>query len=68
MAVNIFDDADRYEEQEIRRALALSPSVPVMFFDARQRESSKLALIRLVRYAMDRLPPEPAELVTTAGA
>ncbi|TNC24189.1 GTP-binding protein [Amycolatopsis alkalitolerans] len=65
VAVNCFDGADRYEEHEIRRALALSPGVPVMFFDARQRESSKLALIRLVRYAMDKLPPEPAQLAAT---
>ncbi|WP_236796938.1 ATP/GTP-binding protein [Amycolatopsis sp. GM8] len=67
VAVNIFDGAERYEEGEIRKALALSPGVPVMFFDARQRESSKLALIRLVRYAMDKLPPEPAELVSAGS-
>ncbi|HVV08918.1 GTP-binding protein [Amycolatopsis sp.] len=61
VAVNRFDDADEYDEDEIRRALAIAPGVPVMFFDARERESSKLALIRLVRYAMDRLPAaEPA--------
>ncbi|KAA9155420.1 ATP-binding protein [Amycolatopsis acidicola] len=60
VAVNRFDDADEYEEGEIRRALAIAPGIPVMFFDARERESSKLALIRLVRYAMDKLPaPEP---------
>ncbi|GAB2965968.1 ATP/GTP-binding protein [Amycolatopsis acidiphila] len=67
VAVNRFDGADDYEEPEIRRALALAPGVPVMFFDARQRESSKLALIRLVRYAMDKLPPEPAQLVGAGG-
>jgi signal recognition particle receptor subunit beta len=67
VAVNCFDGADDYEEHEIRRALALAPGVPVMFFDARQRESSKLALIRLVRYAMDKLPPEPAELVSAGS-
>ncbi|MDQ0380543.1 GTP-binding protein [Amycolatopsis thermophila] len=59
VAVNCFDDADEYEEDEIRKALAISPGVPVMFFDARSRESSKLALIRLVRYAMSKLPAEP---------
>ncbi|NIH88372.1 GTP-binding protein [Amycolatopsis granulosa] len=64
VAVNCFDDADEYEEAEIRQALAIAPGVPVMFFDARSRESSKLALIRLVRYAMSRLPAEP-ELART---
>jgi len=59
VAVNCFDDADDYEEDEIRTALAISPGVPVMFFDARSRESSKLALIRLVRYAMSKLPAQP---------
>ncbi|GHF20050.1 ATP-binding protein [Amycolatopsis deserti] len=62
VAVNCFEDADDYEEDEIRKALAIAPGVPVMFFDARSRESSKLALIRLVRYAMSRLPAESAEL------
>ncbi|AIJ24499.1 MULTISPECIES: GTP-binding protein [Amycolatopsis methanolica group] len=58
VAVNCFEDSDDYEEDEIRKALAIAPGVPVMFFDARSRESSKLALIRLVRYAMSRLPAE----------
>ena len=62
VAVNCFADADDYQEDEIRKALAIAPGVPVMFFDARSRESSKLALIRLVRYAMSKLPAEPAEL------
>ncbi|MEU0470823.1 MULTISPECIES: ATP/GTP-binding protein [unclassified Amycolatopsis] len=58
VAVNCFEDSDEYEEDEIRKALAIAPGVPVMFFDARSREASKLALIRLVRYAMSRLPAE----------
>ncbi|HKS44854.1 MAG TPA: ATP/GTP-binding protein [Amycolatopsis sp.] len=61
IAVNCFEDADDYTEEEVRKALALSDAVPLMFFDARQREASKLALIKLVRYAMSKLPvPEPA--------
>ncbi|WP_199435010.1 GTP-binding protein [Qaidamihabitans albus] len=62
VAVNCFDGADEYEEEEIRKALAIAPHVPVIFFDARQRESSKLALIKLVRFAMSKLP-KPAGLV-----
>src|SRR5690606_40223577 len=61
VAVNCFDGSDEYTEEEIRGALAISPGIPIIFCDARQRESSKLALIRLVRYAMSRLPePEMA--------
>ncbi|PRX50968.1 signal recognition particle receptor subunit beta [Prauserella shujinwangii] len=66
VAVNCFDGADQYDEEEIRRALVIAPHVPVLFFDARQRESSKLALIKLVRYAMSKLP-KPAGMVSSAG-
>lgn len=64
VAVNCFDDAEKYDEEEIRRALVIAPHVPVFFFDARQRESSKLALIKLVRFAMSKLP-QPEELVSS---
>ncbi|MER7114624.1 ATP/GTP-binding protein [Saccharomonospora azurea] len=59
VAVNCFEGSDDYTEDEIRSALAISPGVPILFCDARQRESSKLALIRLVRFAMSKLPAEP---------
>lgn len=61
VAVNCFEGSEEYTEDEIRGALAISPGVPIVFIDARQRDQSKLAMIRLVRYAMSRLP-EPAEL------
>jgi uncharacterized protein len=56
VAVNCFENAERYEVDEIRRALAVPPRVPIVMCDARQRDSSKLALIRLVRHAMSQLP------------
>jgi signal recognition particle receptor subunit beta len=59
VAVNCFDDAFEYEESEIREALRIAPHVPIVFCDARQRESSKLALIRLVRHAMSVLQTSP---------
>jgi signal recognition particle receptor subunit beta len=55
-AVNRFYGECAYTEDEIRSALELSADVPLVYCDARDRESSKLALIALVRHAMSRLP------------
>ena len=52
VAVNCFDDAPRYNAAEIREALVVPDRVPIVMCDARDRESSKLALIRLVKHAM----------------
>ncbi|MBE1470090.1 GTP-binding protein [Kibdelosporangium phytohabitans] len=56
VAVNCFDDAERYAEDEIRAALAVPPHVPIMLCDARDRNSAKLTLIRLIKHAMSELP------------
>jgi signal recognition particle receptor subunit beta len=56
VAVNCFDNAQRYQEHEIRGALAVPTHVPIVMCDARQRDSSKLALIKLVKHAMSALP------------
>jgi len=52
VTVNCFDDAPRYTIEEVRAALAIPDRVPVILGDVRDRESSKLALVRLVRHAM----------------
>ena len=52
VAVNCFDDAPRFEPEDIRIALALSPQVPVILCDARDRDSVKQVLISLARYVM----------------
>jgi len=52
VAVNRFDDAPRYDAQEIREALVIPDQVPIVMCDARERDSSKVALIRLVKHAM----------------
>jgi signal recognition particle receptor subunit beta len=52
IAVNCFDDAPRFEPDDIRIALSLSPGVPVVMCDARQRDSVKRVLVSLVRYVM----------------
>jgi signal recognition particle receptor subunit beta len=55
-AVNRFFGDCLYTEEEIRSALELQPSVPLLWCDARDRASSKEVLIQLVRHAMTRLP------------
>ena len=52
VAVNCFDNARRYELDEVHRALDLDPDVPVMLCDARKRESSKEVLIALLEHVM----------------
>ena len=56
VAVNCFDKAPRYDANEIREALVVPDQVPIVMCDARDRNSSKIALIRLVKHAMAALP------------
>ncbi|WP_422756852.1 GTP-binding protein [Micromonospora sp. WMMD708] len=55
-AVNRFFGECPYTEAEIRAALELDETVPLLWCDARDRASSKQALIALVRHALSRLP------------
>ncbi|MBO2459998.1 GTP-binding protein [Actinomadura violacea] len=66
VAVNCFDEADRYEPPEIRSALAIDPHVPVLLCDARRTGSAKEVLVTLVEHALriagaasGRAPSEP---------
>lgn len=53
VAVNCFDDAPRqYDVNEVKLALNLDPHVPVVFCDARQRDSAKQVLIALVEHVL----------------
>jgi signal recognition particle receptor subunit beta len=52
VAVNCFDDADIYEEDEVRLALDIDAHVPIQFCDARDRSSGKQVLVRLLEYLM----------------
>lgn len=54
--VNKFFGECPYTEQEVRSALKLDDAVPVVWCDARDRPSSKAALIELVQHALARLP------------
>jgi signal recognition particle receptor subunit beta len=56
--VNMFFGQCLYSEDEIREALRLDPAIPLLWCDARDRSSSKQALIRLVQHAMSRLPAD----------
>jgi|SRR5215472_3548398 len=48
VAVNCFDNAPRYDPQEVRLALDLDPGVPLVLCDAREVSSVKQVLITLV--------------------
>jgi signal recognition particle receptor subunit beta len=62
VAVNCFDDGFRYEVEEVRKALAISDNVPIVLCDARQRDSSKLVLIKLLEHTISRLPAKRQEV------
>ena len=55
VAVNQFDDAERYPLEEVAQALALPADVPIISVDARDRESAKQALVRVTEYALEQL-------------
>ena len=55
VAVNCFDDARRYPIQAMRSALNLTPDVPLLLCDARERASSRDVLVALVEHAVARL-------------
>jgi uncharacterized protein len=66
VALNCFDDAPRYEIDEIREALAIGNHVPVVLTDARERESVKRTLITVVEYTLSQL--RAARSGVSAGA
>ncbi|MFE9559663.1 ATP/GTP-binding protein [Streptomyces sp. NPDC006487] len=51
VAVNCFANARRYASNEVARALDLDQGTPVVLCDARDKDSGKEVLIRLVEYA-----------------
>src|SRR5215469_3308645 len=52
VAVNCFDDARRYPLDTMRAAINLTPDVPLVLCDARQRSSSRDVLVALVEHAV----------------
>ncbi|GAA2833495.1 GTP-binding protein [Crossiella cryophila] len=61
VAVNCFDGAHSYAPEEVRKALVLNPEVPVLMVDARERESSKRALVTLVEHVLARMAESAGE-------
>jgi uncharacterized protein len=55
VAVNHFNGVQQYPLEVVADALALSPDIPMISVDARDRESAKQALIRITEYALQRL-------------
>jgi signal recognition particle receptor subunit beta len=56
IAVNEFENSPTYVAEDLREALTVPPTVPIISVDARQRHSAKNALIAITSYALDRLP------------
>jgi signal recognition particle receptor subunit beta len=52
VAVNCFEGAQLYPADQVRTALDLSPDVPVVLCDARQRDSVKEVLVEMVELAL----------------
>jgi signal recognition particle receptor subunit beta len=57
IAINEFDGAPRHPVDAVRKALALRDNIPVIAVDARDRHSTKAALISVTEYALDILSP-----------
>lgn len=55
VAVNQFDGLEQYTLDQVKKALALPPEVPIIAIDARDRDSAKAALIRVTEYALEHL-------------
>jgi signal recognition particle receptor subunit beta len=55
VALNEFEGAQQFGVEEIREALAIPAHVPVITVDARDRESAKLALVRITEFALTQL-------------
>ncbi|WP_436736151.1 GTP-binding protein [Streptomyces sp. BBFR102] len=56
VAINSFPEAPRHDVDDLRRALDLPENVPIFDCDARYRESSRDALMTLMRYLHEMTP------------
>lgn len=55
VALNCFDGNQPYTTDDVREALQIDAGVPIVLCDARDRESTKSALITLVEHTMARV-------------
>jgi signal recognition particle receptor subunit beta len=61
VAINCFDRLLHHQIEDVRHALTISSSVPIMACDARERDSAKQVLISVVQHAIEQ------EKVVAAG-
>src|SRR5882757_7112068 len=54
VGVNCFEGVQRYRPEQVRDALDLDESVPIVLCDVRRREDSKQVLISLLEYLISR--------------
>ncbi|MDH4362471.1 MAG: ATP/GTP-binding protein [Acidimicrobiia bacterium] len=66
VAVNQFDSSPRHRLDQVRMALNIDPDVPLIRFDARDKESVKEVLIRLLDMLLVR--SRQARVTAAAGA
>ncbi|MEU0722815.1 ATP/GTP-binding protein [Streptomyces sp. NPDC006140] len=59
VAINRFDGAHLYTEDEVRAALQLDPQIPVVSCDARQKASVRQVLISLIEHVRERTRNSP---------
>ncbi len=52
VAVNYFDGARRHHISDVREAMSIDDRVPIITCDARERQSTKQTLIRLVEHVL----------------
>jgi signal recognition particle receptor subunit beta len=52
IAHNLFDGRRTHTAEDLREALAIRPEIPIVTCDARERESTKQTLIKLVEYVI----------------
>jgi signal recognition particle receptor subunit beta len=52
IGLNVFDGSRRHSIEDVREALDLDPSLPIVMCDARSRESAKEVLITLIEHVL----------------
>ncbi len=62
--VNQFPDAGSHSLEDVREALALSESIPLVRADARSRESTKMVLVALLDHLIQRAMANSAQPAT----
>jgi signal recognition particle receptor subunit beta len=65
VAVNGFAGAPRFPEDELRQALQINKTVPLLHCDARQRDEVRQTLVDLVEYVIDRRRVNPRRRPTS---